>query len=98
MSSAELESAIRDAESALDGIVAQAEKFAGERFGGGIFESGKCWNDACGKRIREMLVSSVEQVVGDHLNIYDCQSEFGKISDDIPPIIEVIEAAKKELQ
>ena len=95
---AALESAIREAENGLDQIVAVAERFVEENiFGGGIFGTGG-WNDACGEKIGEQLISAVRQAVAQWMNIYDCKSELDQIKDDFQPLIAIIDDVKKELQ
>lgn len=97
MTKEEIDFAVIEARNALSDIVSQAEKFANDNICGGFFGSSR-WNDACGKKISEMVVSSVSEAVADNLNLYDCECKLSKISDDIESIIAVIDSAKKEMQ
>lgn len=95
----EFENTIDDAKKSLDNIIAETEKFTNENFlNGGLFSFSGGWNDACGKRISEYLISSVRQAVSEWLNIYDCKSELDKINDGCGSLISIFEEAKKELQ
>lgn len=97
MTKEELGSALRDAESALNNIVAQAERFVGDNIlhGGPFGASG--WNDKCGRKIGEAVVSSVDEAVKQNLDLYYCSSVLQKISEELSPLLAAIDVAKKEL-
>lgn len=97
MTKEELDFAVIEAKNALGHLVSDAEKFANDNIYGGFFGSNR-WNDACGKKISEMVVSSVSEAVADNLNLYDCECKLSKIVGELSSIIPIIDAAKKETQ
>lgn len=99
MTENELTTVVNDAEKAIEDIVTCAEKFVEEEiWRNGFFGLGSGWNDACGKRIGDKVISSVKDAVDSNLNIYDCQSMLDKISEEVAPLLSAIEEAKRELQ
>lgn len=99
MTENELNFEVDKAKNALDNIVAETEKFADENILKNCFFSfGGGWNDVCGKSISNKLVSSVNEAVARWINIYNCKKQLEKIIDDIAPLFQVIEAARRELQ
>lgn len=95
---AEIENAVQDAAGALDGIAAEAERFVGEYFGGGLFGFNNSWSDACGRRIGGLLCAAVNQAVGDNIDIYNCKSDLARIAEDLQAVSALIDEAKRELQ
>lgn len=99
MTENELGNTINDVMNALGQIVSETKKFANENiFNDGIFCFGDSWNDACSRKIGEILISAVRGALGRNLNMYDCEENLKKITDDLSPLIPIIEAASKELK
>ena len=98
MTKEELNFAVIEARNALGHIVSDAEKFANANIcGGGLFGSNR-WNDACGKKISELVVSCVREAVANNLDLYELECELSKLVDELTPIITVIDEAKRELK
>lgn len=95
MNESEFDNVINDAKGGLNSIVTEAEKFVNKDIIHGSFGG---WNDVCGKKIGDMLISSVKDSFEKNINIFDCTSKLDKILGDIRPLISIIEDAKKELQ
>lgn len=99
MIESELENAVLDAKNGLDNIVKSTEKFVDENILNGGSLSFDCgWNDACGKKISDKLITSVNNGISKWLNIYDCKLKLEKILDDILPLIGIIEDAQEVLK
>ncbi len=92
----EIQNDIKEVKAALDGIVKCAERFVSENIMDGVLGISSGWDDVCGRKIGDMIVSSVASAVSDHIRHYE--NDIDGLECNLVEAVEAIERARKAVQ